>query len=62
MPTVHALIQLVTNAVRHGGGHGRLELSLQDHALICSISDHGSGVSGLPACPPPNDRPGGRGL
>ncbi|MEV0733999.1 ATP-binding protein [Polymorphospora sp. NPDC050346] len=59
---VVAVHELVTNAVRHGGGHGRLELSLQDRTLICSISDHGSGVSGLPAGPPPNDRPGGRGL
>ncbi|MEV7229062.1 ATP-binding protein [Polymorphospora sp. NPDC051019] len=60
---VVAVHELVTNAVlHHGGGHGRLELSLQDRTLICSISDHGSGVSGLPAGPPPNDRPGGRGL
>jgi len=59
---VAAVHELVTNAVRHGGGHGRPELSLQDRTLICSISDHGRGASGLPAGPPPNDRPGGRGL
>ncbi|HEX5541869.1 MAG TPA: ATP-binding protein [Micromonospora sp.] len=59
---VAAVHELVTNAVRHGGGHGRLELSLQERTLICSISDHGRGASGLPAGPPPNDRPGGRGL
>jgi len=59
---VVAVHELVTNAIRHGGGHGRLELSLQERTLICSISDHGSGANGLPAGPPPTDRPGGRGL
>lgn len=59
---VVAVYELVINAVRHGGGHGRLELSLQERTLICSISDHGGGAGELPVGPAPNDRPGGRGL
>jgi anti-sigma regulatory factor (Ser/Thr protein kinase) len=34
----------------------------EERTLICSISDHGPGANGLPAGPPPTDRPGGRGL
>jgi serine/threonine-protein kinase RsbW len=59
---VVAAHELVINAVRHGGGHGRLELSLQESTLICSISDRGDGAGELLVGPAPADRPGGRGL
>ncbi|GAA4609684.1 anti-sigma regulatory factor (Ser/Thr protein kinase) [Actinoplanes octamycinicus] len=59
---VTAVHELVTNAVRHGGGHGQLELSIDCGQLICTVSDYGTGSGTLPVCPPPGDQPGGRGL
>jgi serine/threonine-protein kinase RsbW len=59
---VSAVHELVTNAVRHGGGSGRLELRLLDDVLACDIIDQGGGADGLPVQLSPTDRPGGRGL
>jgi anti-sigma regulatory factor (Ser/Thr protein kinase) len=57
--------ELATNAVRHGGGLGRLRLWITDGRLWCEVSDNGPGfrdpaVAGttLPAA----NTPGGRGL
>jgi anti-sigma regulatory factor (Ser/Thr protein kinase) len=36
--------ELMTNAVRHGGGRGWLRLWSATGALNCEISDHGSGI------------------
>ncbi|AEV81204.1 anti-sigma regulatory factor [Actinoplanes sp. SE50] len=60
-----AVQELTTNAVRHGGGRGRLLLRRHDDTVTCEISDHGSGFpDGIPATgsPPPAGVPGGRGL
>jgi anti-sigma regulatory factor (Ser/Thr protein kinase) len=56
--------ELATNAVRHGGGGGRLQLWLAHDRLFCRVSDEGPGI------PDPqrgHERPaptaiGGRGL
>ena len=57
--------ELATNAVRHGGGRGRLRLSVAGRRLWCEVSDDGPGLpdpvhlgTELPA---PNNA-GGRGL
>jgi anti-sigma regulatory factor (Ser/Thr protein kinase) len=54
--------QLVTNAVRHGGGAGRLELRLHADVLTCEIVDHGGNTDGLPVRLSPTNQTGGRGL
>ncbi|MGN9809551.1 ATP-binding protein [Micromonospora sp. BQ11] len=54
--------ELVTNAVRHGGGRGHLELRRQDDVLICEVVDHGSTPGSLPVRLPAVDTAGGRGL
>jgi anti-sigma regulatory factor (Ser/Thr protein kinase) len=62
---VLAVQELVTNAVRHGGGRGELRLRRDGATLICDVTDHGRGFpDGLPltAGPPPVDDTGGRGL
>lgn len=62
---VAAVNELVTNAVRHGGGRGSLRLTLDVDTLIADVSDHGAGFPGeMPvlAGPPPADMPGGRGI
>lgn len=62
---VLAVQELVTNAVRHGGGRGELRLRRDGDTLICDVTDHGTGFpDGLPATtgPPPVDDTGGRGL
>ena len=60
---VVAVNELITNAVRHGGGAGHLRLWLNGVEVVCMVTDHGGGMRpdvsyGKPA---PND-PGGRGL
>ena len=57
--------ELASNAVRHGGGTGRLRLWLAGGALHCEVSDSGKGmpdpgVAGQ-SLPEPS-LPGGRGL
>ncbi|WP_435585935.1 ATP-binding protein [Micromonospora aurantiaca (nom. illeg.)] len=59
---VLAVHELVTNAVRHGGGSGHLELRHVDDVLVCEVMDHGAGSEPLPVELPPVHAPGGRGL
>ncbi|MFG3707348.1 ATP-binding protein [Micromonospora sp. NPDC047670] len=42
---VLAVNELITNAVRHGGGRGWLRLWRQSGQLVCEVSDHGGGIS-----------------
>ncbi|SCE80882.1 Anti-sigma regulatory factor (Ser/Thr protein kinase) [Micromonospora viridifaciens] len=42
---VLAVNELITNAVRHGGGQGWLRLWRQAGALACEVADHGRGIS-----------------
>jgi anti-sigma regulatory factor (Ser/Thr protein kinase) len=37
--------ELAINAIRHGGGRGRLLLWQTDDALICEVSDQGPGIN-----------------
>jgi serine/threonine-protein kinase RsbW len=41
---VLAVNELITNAVRHGGGTGELSLWLADDMLVCEVSDDGGGI------------------
>jgi anti-sigma regulatory factor (Ser/Thr protein kinase) len=43
---VIAAHELAANAVRHGGGHGRLRLWVDGPLLVCQISDEGPARSG----------------
>jgi len=43
---VLAVNELVTNAVRHGGGSGRLRLWCAEGQLVCEVSDQGVGIDG----------------
>lgn len=57
--------ELATNAVRHGGGTGRLRLWRDADTIFCEVSDDGPGISlPLPADlrPVPLAYDGGRGL
>jgi anti-sigma regulatory factor (Ser/Thr protein kinase) len=62
---VVAVNELLTNAVRHGGGAGRVVLWRHDDAVICEVVDQGAGM-GEPWVPhdtrPAPDVPGGWGL
>ncbi|RKN39922.1 ATP-binding protein [Micromonospora endolithica] len=42
---VLAVNELITNAVRHGGGRGSLRLWRQPGRLVCEVADHGHGIS-----------------
>ncbi|NES28694.1 ATP-binding protein [Micromonospora terminaliae] len=42
---VLAVNELITNAVRHGGGQGRLRLWRGPGDLVCEVADHGHGIS-----------------
>ncbi|WP_433387469.1 ATP-binding protein [Micromonospora sp. KLBMP9576] len=42
---VLAVNELITNAVRHGGGRGWLRLWRQSGEVFCEVSDHGRGIS-----------------
>jgi serine/threonine-protein kinase RsbW len=62
---VVAVHELVTNAVRHGGGHGLLLLRRDGDYLVCDVTDTGRGFpDGVPVNggPPAADTPGGRGI
>ncbi|MFG1945841.1 ATP-binding protein [Nonomuraea sp. NPDC048826] len=61
---VVAVNEITTNAVRHGGGHGRLTLWKGDDRLFCEVADRGRGLpSGREwAPPPPATSTTGRGL
>lgn len=42
---VLAVNELITNAVRHGGGQGSLRLWCRTGHLVCEVADHGRGIS-----------------
>jgi anti-sigma regulatory factor (Ser/Thr protein kinase) len=57
--------ELASNAVRHGGGIGRLRLWVADGALHCEVSDGGAGLENPSLAGqlrPAPVLPGGRGL
>src|SRR5579859_7334311 len=57
--------ELATNAIRHGGGGGRLRLWRADGLIWCEVSDSGPGLDDPESAgtsPPPAMAPGGRGL
>lgn len=59
---VLAVHELVTNAVRHGGGSGLLRLRRHADTLTCEVRDEGGGAGMLRPHLPAGDMPGGRGL
>lgn len=62
---VLAVNELLTNAVRHGGGKGRLRLWRRGDEVVCEVSDHGAGFDGArlsTGARPAADTPGGWGL
>jgi serine/threonine-protein kinase RsbW len=62
---VVAVNELLTNAVRHGGGIGHLRLWRAPDAVVCEVSDHGPGMPGEWSARtgrPAPDEPGGWGL
>jgi signal transduction histidine kinase len=57
--------ELCTNAVKYGGGSGRLRMWRQGHRILCQVADTGSGMAraasrGLES--PAPHATGGRGL
>ncbi|MGC4767921.1 ATP-binding protein [Micromonospora sp. DT44] len=42
---VLAVNELITNAVRHGGGRGWLRLWQEPGELLCEVADHGHGIA-----------------
>ena len=57
--------ELASNAVRHGGGQGRLRMWTTAGALHCEVSDDGPGLAGHhygADTSPPLDSVGGRGI
>jgi serine/threonine-protein kinase RsbW len=63
---VVAVNELLTNAVRHGGGGGRLALWTTGGRVLCEVGDTGPGLPGLLGgggpVRPATDQPGGWGL
>lgn len=62
---VLAVNELITNAVRHGGGAGHLRLWCERQNLLCEVSDRGSGINAERLgnqSPPAPDTVGGWGL
>ena len=58
-----AIDEIMSNAIRHGGGKGQLELAFSDGQVWFRVTDHGPGMSTEPpaAAPAPNQL-GGRGI
>src|SRR5262245_3602059 len=57
--------ELASNAVRHGGGRGRLRLWYHADTLRCEVADQGPGLAGADTAgtvPPPLTATAGRGL
>jgi serine/threonine-protein kinase RsbW len=61
---VLAVNEIVTNAVMHGGGSGRLRLWRDNGAVCCEVSDQGPGLpAGRPTGQlPPTHQARGRGM
>jgi anti-sigma regulatory factor (Ser/Thr protein kinase) len=60
---VLAINELVTNSVQYAGGHGTLDIWIEDGELLCEVRDTGRIADALAGrVPPPLDQPGGRGL
>lgn len=59
---VLAVYELLTNAVRHGGGTGSLRLWRDGDALVCEVRDTGEGFAGPGAPRPSMSTPGGLGI
>jgi len=61
---VVAVNELMTNAVRHGGGIGRVTVWRAGDSVVCEISDRGAGLTRPAVSPdrPAVDVPGGWGL
>jgi serine/threonine-protein kinase RsbW len=61
---VVAVNELLTNAVRHGGGGGRLTLLHTGDHVVCEVTDNGPGLPAPLDGPvrPAADQPGGWGL
>jgi serine/threonine-protein kinase RsbW len=60
---VLAVYELLTNAVRHGGGSGRLRLWREGEGLVCEVRDIGDGFATAGGGPPPGvSSPGGLGI
>jgi anti-sigma regulatory factor (Ser/Thr protein kinase) len=59
---VLAVDEIVTNAVRHGGGGGVLEVWVTEDRIWFRVSDEGPGLAVVPARPPGPSQLGGRGL
>ncbi len=60
---VVAVNELLTNAVRHGGGRGRLRLWRTPGAVVCEVVDEGTGLGEVHHANRPRlDTPGGWGL
>ena len=59
---VVAVNEITTNAVRHGGGHGHLELWRTGSRLHCRIADHGPGLPAGKRTRPDTHATNGRGL
>ena len=58
-----AVNELLTNAVRHGGGSGQVTLWQQGPNVVCEVVDQGPGLQGRDHhLRPAPDVPGGRGL
>ncbi|WP_438829958.1 ATP-binding protein [Actinoplanes friuliensis] len=59
---VVAVNELLTNAVRHGGGTGHLTVWVEDDSLICEVDDRGAGLGFVDLHRPAPNQPGGWGL
>jgi serine/threonine-protein kinase RsbW len=59
---VVAVNELLTNAVRHGGGRGRISVWCERDEVFCEVSDHGPGLGPVTPARPALGQPGGWGL